>query len=244
MRFPIDSSVDYTVNPANGYGMRMHPVYHEMRMHDGQDFGCLQGTPLYAMADGTVVSVGGAANNGAGGFFIFFFFFGFIYGYQHLRATVADELPKGTHVHEGQTIGHVGNTGASTSPHLHLTINAGTVGVQSGDTDPVAWCLSHGIAINGKQLTKQSNDGRIVLVVDGWLGPQTYKRLQQFLGVDQTGIFDDNTIIKLQKFLDVSVDGIFGPNSTKALQQLVGASVDGEWGGETTSKLQTWLNNN
>lgn len=27
---------------------------------------------------------------------------------------VADELPKGTHVHEGQTIGHVGNTGAST----------------------------------------------------------------------------------------------------------------------------------
>ena len=106
------------------------------------------------------------------------------------------------------------------------------------------WCLSHGIAINGKQLTNQSNDGRIVLVVDGGLGPQTYKRLQQFLGVDQTGIFDDNTITKLQKFLDVSVDGIFGPNSTKALQQLVGASVDGEWGSETTSKLQTWLNNN
>ena len=71
MRFPIDSSVDYAVNPANGYGMRMHPVYHEMRMHNGQDFGCLQGTHLYAMADGTVVSVGGAANNGAGGFFIF-----------------------------------------------------------------------------------------------------------------------------------------------------------------------------
>lgn len=81
------------------------------------------------------------------------------------------------------------------------------------------------------------------LSVNGDFGPLTIKRLQGFLGVPQTGVFDYTTKVKLQKFVNVAPDGIFGPNSTKALQKIVGASVDGSWGSQTTTKLQTWLNN-
>ena len=81
-----------------------------------------------------------------------------------------------------------------------------------------------------------------VLEVDGVFGRLTIKRLQKFLGVTQTGWWDEASKRQMQKFLGVKVDGVFGPVSTKALQELVGADVDGAWGKQTTSKLQAWLN--
>lgn len=81
-----------------------------------------------------------------------------------------------------------------------------------------------------------------LVTVDGRFGPQTCKRLQRFLGVQQTGTFDYNTRVKLQRFLGVVPDGIFGPKSIKALQSKVGAYPDGEWGPKTSARLQEWLN--
>ena len=49
------------MRPVNGpitspYGWRIHPIYHYWGLHDGDDFGAPCGAPLYAVANGTVLS--------------------------------------------------------------------------------------------------------------------------------------------------------------------------------------------
>lgn len=82
-----------------------------------------------------------------------------------------------------------------------------------------------------------------LIVVDGDWGPKSNKRLQRFLGVPQTGVFDDVTKHKFQRFLDPALGiGAWGPRSTTAMQKRVGAYPDGDWGPKTSTKLQEWLN--
>jgi peptidoglycan hydrolase-like protein with peptidoglycan-binding domain len=80
------------------------------------------------------------------------------------------------------------------------------------------------------------------LVVDGQLGPETYKAMQRVLGVTVDGVFGPNTKRALQKHLGVAVDGVIGPVTIKALQARVGAVQDGQWGPNTTRALQVALN--
>jgi murein DD-endopeptidase MepM/ murein hydrolase activator NlpD len=42
---------------ASGFGMRTHPIYKVKKMHSGIDFAAAIGTPIYATADGKVLSV-------------------------------------------------------------------------------------------------------------------------------------------------------------------------------------------
>lgn len=71
------------------------------------------------------------------------------------------------------------------------------------------------------------------LVVDGALGPKTCKRLQQELGVPQTGKMDSRTVralqVKLRALVDhrLAVDGILGPKSIAAFQRYLKSPVDG-----------------
>lgn len=83
------------------------------------------------------------------------------------------------------------------------------------------------------------------LVVDGKLGPATYKALQKVIGVKQDGVFGPASKRALQKWVGTKQDGIVGPATIKALQRKVKAKpVDGKWGAGTTRSLQTWLNKN
>ena len=50
---------------ASGFGYRIDPVYKTVKMHAGLDFAAPQGTPIYATANGTVVT-GGNTGNGYG----------------------------------------------------------------------------------------------------------------------------------------------------------------------------------
>jgi murein DD-endopeptidase MepM/ murein hydrolase activator NlpD len=103
---------------ASGFGMRVHPIYKVRRMHAGCDFSAPRGTPVYATGDGVVIKkeshYGGYGNeveidHG----------YGYITKYAHLDSFKAK---KGQKVKRGEVIGYVGNTGASTAPHLHYEV--------------------------------------------------------------------------------------------------------------------------
>ncbi len=132
------SSPGVLMHPVDGYisspyGMRMHPVYHQWRLHDGTDFGVGCGTPIRAAAGGRVVGryydsaygnrvivdhgwVGGA---------------GLGTSYNHLSSY---STYVGEQVSRGEVIGYVGSTGFSTGCHLHFMVfrNGATV-------DPMNW---------------------------------------------------------------------------------------------------------
>lgn len=100
------------------YGWRNHPLWGDRRFHHGVDLAASQGTPIYAIAAGTVTiaSYGNANGNyvslshGGG--------YGSIYCHMTHYTVSA-----GQSVSQGQIIGYVGSTGWSTGPHLHFEIH-------------------------------------------------------------------------------------------------------------------------
>lgn len=98
---------------------RKHPIYKVYRPHTGVDYAAPKGTPVHAVADGTVTFKGWAGGGGntlkikhAGNLMT---------GYMHLSG-YAKGIRQGSHVSQGQLIGYVGSTGASTGPHLDYRI--------------------------------------------------------------------------------------------------------------------------
>jgi murein DD-endopeptidase MepM/ murein hydrolase activator NlpD len=104
--------------------------------HTGQDFAAPVGTPVHALADGTIIF---ASYDGAYGNKIAIQHEGgLVTWYAHLSAF---EVEIGDKVETGQLIGRVGDTGNTTGPHLHLEIRP------SADVpvDPLPWLRAHGI---------------------------------------------------------------------------------------------------
>ena len=84
--------------------------------HTGIDYGCPFGTPILASADGTVVFAGWD-NTGYGNFVIIYHSPDKSTCYAHL-SDISVVLNR--KVRQGELIGHSGNTGNSTGPHLHF----------------------------------------------------------------------------------------------------------------------------
>lgn len=98
---------------------RKHPIYKVYRPHTGVDYAAPKGTPVHAVADGVVTFKGWGGGGGntlkikhAGNLMT---------GYLHLSG-YAKGISKGSRVSQGQLIGYVGSTGASTGPHLDYRI--------------------------------------------------------------------------------------------------------------------------
>ena len=98
---------------------RLHPIYRVYRPHLGVDYAAPKGTPVHAVADGVVIFKGWGGGGGntlkikhAGNL---------VTGYLHLSG-YAKGIANGTRVTQGQLIGYVGSTGASTGPHLDYRI--------------------------------------------------------------------------------------------------------------------------
>lgn len=98
---------------------RKHPIYKVYRPHTGVDYAAPKGTPVHAVADGVVTFKGWGGGGGntlkikhAGNL---------VTGYLHLSG-YAKGIRQGSHVSQGQLIGYVGSTGASTGPHLDYRI--------------------------------------------------------------------------------------------------------------------------
>jgi murein DD-endopeptidase MepM/ murein hydrolase activator NlpD len=86
--------------------------------HNGIDIASKTGTPIYATATGTVVSVG-FNNNSYGKWIVIQHTDGYYSLYGHLNQ---QRVSNGQKVSRGQLIGDMGATGFATGPHLHFTI--------------------------------------------------------------------------------------------------------------------------
>ncbi len=104
---------------ASGFGYRIDPVYKTVKMHAGLDFAAPQGTPIYATANGTVVT-GGNTGNGYGNHVVINHGYGYETLYGHM---VRVKVRSGQKVKRGEIIGWVGSTGKSTGPHCHYEVH-------------------------------------------------------------------------------------------------------------------------
>jgi murein DD-endopeptidase MepM/ murein hydrolase activator NlpD len=113
---------------ASGFGFRTHPIYKVRKMHSGIDFAASIGTPIYATADGKVVTVD-VKFSGYGKLVEIDHGFGYRTRYAHMHDFA---VRAGQHVKRGDLIGYVGNTGLSTAPHLHYEVL-----INGAQVDPV-----------------------------------------------------------------------------------------------------------
>lgn len=119
------------IMPCKGPIVGQYGEPRSTHVHNGIDIAVPVGTPIKAIADGTVVVTGPVSGYG--------YWVGINHGlvngvkvsseYGHLSKWVVNN---GQHVKQGQIIAYSGNTGYSQGPHLHLTIRHGNPGKGGG----------------------------------------------------------------------------------------------------------------
>lgn len=117
------SGKGYYAKPVVGIESRQYSA-----SHHGVDVAAKIGTPIKAMADGTVMVVKGGDgwNGGYGNLTIIVHENGTQTLYAHQSKI---NVTQGQKVTKGQVIGAVGSTGRSTGPHLHFEIRPGKSGI-------------------------------------------------------------------------------------------------------------------
>ena len=118
-----------TTSVSSPYGYRIHPVYGTRKFHSGVDFPVGTGTPIFATADGKVISAGW--NGGYGNTVIIDHGGGYTSLYAHNSSLV---VSVGQYVTKGQVVSKAGSTGVSTGPHLHFEIR-----INGSTTDPMPY---------------------------------------------------------------------------------------------------------
>jgi murein DD-endopeptidase MepM/ murein hydrolase activator NlpD len=102
------------------FGGRFHPILNFFGAHNGVDYGTPTGTPVWAVADGTVVKAGW--DQGGGNMVCLKHVLSFETCYLHLSKIA---VRTGERVPQKKIIGESGNTGLSTGPHLHFGMRRG-----------------------------------------------------------------------------------------------------------------------
>lgn len=102
---------------ASGFGVRIDPVYHVRKFHQGMDFTAPTGTEIFATGNATVKFTGW--KQGYGNTVVLDHGFGYETLYAHLYKSL---VRKGQKVRRSDIIALVGNTGKSTGPHLHYEV--------------------------------------------------------------------------------------------------------------------------
>ena len=111
--------------PVTGaFGERIDPFNGEGAFHSGIDIGAVYGQPVIAPADGVVEFADFMGGYGRA----------IILDHGHAITTRYGHLKgfgvfPGQHVHRGDTIGYVGDSGRSTGPHLHYEVRINDVPV-------------------------------------------------------------------------------------------------------------------
>lgn len=139
MRTPVDGA-----RVSSKFGYRIHPIKGYQKLHRGTDFAAPTGTPVYASGSATVLSASPAG--GAGNLVKLQHENGWMTKYMHLNSFAAG-MGAGVRVTQGQKIGEVGSTGASTGPHLHYE-----VWIKDEPVDPQTIDTGTGVTLGGSAL--------------------------------------------------------------------------------------------
>jgi murein DD-endopeptidase MepM/ murein hydrolase activator NlpD len=115
----LSSPLDVERVTSGFTGARYHPILRQWRAHEGIDYAANTGTPVRAVAEGTVVRAGWSG--GYGRMVELRHPDGIVTRYGHL-SRIADGVRAGTTVSQGEVLGGVGMTGLATGPHLHFEL--------------------------------------------------------------------------------------------------------------------------
>lgn len=137
----LKAPLSYTRISSHFSNARKHPIYKTVRPHHGVDYAAPSGTPVLSVGDGTVIFKGWDSKGG-GNVLKIKHNSSYTTGYLHLKG-YAKGISVGKRVSQGQVIGYVGSTGASTGPHLDYRVwQNGTainpLKIVSLPTEPVA----------------------------------------------------------------------------------------------------------
>lgn len=103
---------------TSSFGLRKDPFTFRLSQHNGIDFSARTGDPVFAAADGVVVSA--SYDDAHGNNIVIEHSKGIRTWYMHMSSLIAK---RGEQVVKGQRIGLVGTTGRSTGPHLHYEVH-------------------------------------------------------------------------------------------------------------------------
>lgn len=129
---------------TSGFGGRMHPILNTWRAHTGVDYAAPNGTDIHATADGIVAFAG--TQNGYGNVVVLRHQGQFSTLYGHMSRFGAG-ITKGARVSQGDIIGHVGQTGWATGPHVHYEFR-----VADAPVNPLTIALPQAFPLEGKHL--------------------------------------------------------------------------------------------
>ncbi|HYR44821.1 MAG TPA: peptidoglycan DD-metalloendopeptidase family protein [Terriglobia bacterium] len=114
----LASPLKFTPRISSGFTYRrMHPILGRERAHLATDYAAPAGSPVVAVANGTVVFAGW--QGGYGNLVRVKHSSGLVSGYAHL-SRIASGIHSGRAVKQGELVGFVGQTGLATGPHLHF----------------------------------------------------------------------------------------------------------------------------
>ena len=115
----LKSPLEFTRISSTFSRGRRHPILGGVRPHLAVDYAAPLGTPIFAVADGTIESAGWSG--GGGNTIVLRHRANFKTTYNHL-SHFAKGIRGGTTVRQRQVIGYVGSTGLSTGPHLDYRV--------------------------------------------------------------------------------------------------------------------------
>lgn len=108
---------DWTNLISSNFGERIHPITGQRTFHNGVDVAVPTGTKLYSAVNGTVTVA--QYSETAGNYIRVQTESGWVVTFMHMD-TLA--VSAGQKIERGDFVGHSGNTGRSTGPHLHLEV--------------------------------------------------------------------------------------------------------------------------
>ena len=229
LEYEIPNPVPGNKNVTSGYGNRKHPTTREQKMHYGMDISVPCDTDLKAPASGKVIEVG-QSNDGCGGS-IRIQHNGFQTRYCHLKRIFVNKNEK---IFQGEVIGKTGGgkdvegAGTSTGCHLHIELKEGTGG--STPIDPRShFKLNQDPTPTGNETISKGVSSLQIKTFKCFLKHGGY---DENLTIDTN--FDDKTeaaVKKLQQELGLSETGIITPNMIPLIKdkiQSLSASIRSE----------------